>query len=234
MIPMEVMLGSLIHGEVEACSISRVTDELRGPNEAAFKPKEVSIGPLHRGTTSQVQEKIKWHYMREFLNRQQTQQQNRRPEQRLRECGNDIKKLHRVIIASYGGNMESEPEELAEIMIVDGCFLLELLMRLHDNMGNQNDNASSSSYSNDPLLENEEKRVSILNDITMLENQIPFIILKKLYRKVFPDDIKINDDKRVANIVRTVFGCTALSWPVGYWSASDVYPNCSQQVEGQA
>lgn len=134
MVPIEVMLGALYHGQVQACSISSVTDELRSPNEAAFKPKEVSIGPLHRGTTRHVQlmEETKWHYMREFLDRRGTQEQNRRSEQRLRECGTDILKLDKIIMASYGGNIESEPHELAKLMIVDGCLLLELLIMCGD------------------------------------------------------------------------------------------------------
>lgn len=202
MIPIEVMLGSLFHGQVQACSISSVTEELRGPNEAAFKPKEVSIGPLHRGITRHLQlmEETKWRYMREFLDRRGTEEQNRRSEQRLRECGTDILKLDKLIIASYGGNIESEPHELAKIMIVDGCFLLELLIRLGDFICN------NCSNPNDPILQNHEKVVSVVNDITMLENQVPFIVLKKLFRKVFPDRSDIHNDHRVANIVRRAFG----------------------------
>ncbi|TKY63471.1 UPF0481 protein [Spatholobus suberectus] len=208
MVPIEVMLGSLSHGQIQACSISSVTDELRDPNEAAFKPKEVSIGPLHRGATRHVQlmEETKWRYMREFLDKRGTQEQNRRSEERLRDCGTDILKLDKIIIASYGGNIESEPHELAKIMIVDGCFLLELLIRLGDFICNQNSNSNSGSFSNDPILQNQEKMISILNDVTMLENQIPFIVLKKLYRKVFPDGSDIDNDHRVANIFRKAFG----------------------------
>ncbi|KAL2337809.1 hypothetical protein Fmac_012255 [Flemingia macrophylla] len=226
MVPIEVMLGSLYHGQVKACSISTVTDELRGPNGAAFKPKEISIGPLHRATTRHVQlmEETKWRYMREFLSRRAPQeQQNKRSEQRLRECGNDILKLDKIIIASYGGNIKSEPHELAKIMIVDGCFLLELLLRLEEFISLQNSsssnnkcganstnnnsiNDSNNKFSNDPILKYKEKVVSVLNDITMLENQIPFIVLKKLYRKVFPDGTHIDNDHRVANIVCEAFG----------------------------
>ncbi|KAK7390648.1 hypothetical protein VNO78_25993 [Psophocarpus tetragonolobus] len=208
MVPIEVMLGAFHHGEVQACSISSVTDELRAPNEEAFKPKEVSVGPLHRGTTRHVQlmEETKWRYMREFLNRRGTHEQNRRSEHRLREIGTDILKLDKIIIASYGGNIELETQELAKIMIVDGCFLLELLIRLGDYISNQNQNNNTNNCSNDPILQNHQKMLSVLKDITMLENQIPFIVLKKLYRKVFPDRSNIDNDHRVANLVRKAFG----------------------------
>ncbi|XP_058732630.1 UPF0481 protein At3g47200-like [Vicia villosa] len=210
MVPIEVMLGSLNHGEVQACSISSVPDKLREANKDAYQPKEISIGPLHRGATRHLQlmEEPKWHYMREFLERQGTQpEQNRRSEIRLRECGIDILKLDQIICASYGGSNNKiiediESQEIAKIMIIDGCFLLELLIRLGDYMDNQ----STTSYNSDPILKTEEKVLSVLNDIAMLENQIPFIVLKKLYRKVFPDGIEIKDDHRVANIVRKAFG----------------------------
>ncbi|GAU13963.1 hypothetical protein TSUD_262900 [Trifolium subterraneum] len=210
MVPIEIMLGSLNHGEVQACSISNVPDELREVNEDAYKPKEISIGPLHRGATRHLQlmEEPKWHYMRELLDRQGTiPEQNRRSEVRLRECGYDILKLDKVICASYGGSNnnileETDPHEITKIMIVDGCFLLELLIRIGDYMENQNTN----SYNNDAILKTEEKMLSVLNDVAMLENQIPFLVLKKLYRKVFPDGSEIKDDYRVANIVRKAFG----------------------------
>jgi len=40
----------------------------------------------------------------------------------------------------------------------------------------------------------------------MLENQIPFIVLKKIFRKVFPDGSERKDDHRVANLVRVALG----------------------------
>ncbi|XP_058732634.1 UPF0481 protein At3g47200-like [Vicia villosa] len=210
MVPIEMMLGSLSHGEIQACSISNIPDELREENEDAYKPKHISIGPLHRGATRHLQlmEEPKRHYMLEFLERQGTEpEQNRNPEIRLRECGFDILKLDRLICSSYGGsnNMivdEIEFHEIAQIMIVDGCFLLELLIRLGGYMENQ----SITSYKSDRILKTEEKVLSVLNDIAMLENQIPFIVLKKLYRKVFPDGSEIKDDHRVANVVRKAFG----------------------------
>ncbi|XP_012573016.1 UPF0481 protein At3g47200-like [Cicer arietinum] len=210
MVPIEVMLGSLNHGEVQACSISIIPDKLREVNEDAYKPTHISIGPLHRGATRllQLMEEPKWHYMNKFLDRQGTiQEQNRKPELRLRECGFDILKLDKIVRASYGGGSnniieKTKEHDIAKIMIVDGCFLLELLIRL----GDYTENQATTSYNNDIIFKTEEKVLSILNDVTMLANQIPFLVLKKLYRKVFPDGSVIEDDHRVANIVRKAFG----------------------------
>jgi hypothetical protein len=100
MVPIEIMLGSLNHGEVQACSISNVPDELREVNEDAYKPKEISIGLLHRGATRHLQlmEEPKWHYMRELLDRQGTV-----PEQNVKilsfiHCKREKEKLSVIVI----------------------------------------------------------------------------------------------------------------------------------------
>ncbi|KAK7349851.1 hypothetical protein VNO77_07614 [Canavalia gladiata] len=202
------MLGSLTYGEIQVGGISSVPDEIREPNKDAFKPKVISIGPLHRGITRHLQlmEGPKFLYMREFLERSGSQEEtsSRRLDLTLKDCGTEIDKLEKVINASYGGNIQSEPHELAKIMIVDGCFLLEVLLRLGNYM--EPPEYHKRNYSDDPILQNEGKVVPILNDITMLENQIPLIVLKKLYRKVCPNGTKIEDDHRVADIVRKAFG----------------------------
>ncbi|GAU22769.1 hypothetical protein TSUD_129810 [Trifolium subterraneum] len=206
MVPIVVMLSALDHREVQACSIFNVPEELREANEDAYKPKHISIGPLHRGATRHLQlmEEPKWRYMKQFLRPGTELEQNKR----LTECGDVILKLNNVICSSYGGSnnkivQETGLHEITKIMIVDGCFLLELLMKLDNYMNNH------TTYDNDSILETEEKIIPVLNNIAMLENQIPFVVLKRLYRKVYPDpDCKIDNDYRVVEIVCKVFGYT--------------------------
>ncbi|RHN58783.1 hypothetical protein MtrunA17_Chr4g0006091 [Medicago truncatula] len=142
-----------------------------------------------------------------FIRESPIQEQNRTLDIRLKECGDDILRLDKVICASYGGSNNNicettESQELAKIMLVDGCFLLEFLFKLDKYMEDEN------YYNNDSIFKAEDKvlLLSVLNDVTMLENQIPFIILKKIFRKVFPDGSERKDDHRVANLVRLAFG----------------------------
>ncbi|KAI4353282.1 hypothetical protein L6164_002244 [Bauhinia variegata] len=235
MLPIEVMLGSIIHREVQACSICWVPHKLRKQNEDAHKPKTVALGPLHRGTRSDLllMEEPKWHYMRFLLHRAGNPDEERsllllkgepkwhymqflyqragnrdelrRPEVRLKNCGSAILALDNVVRAIYGGNIELEPHELAKIMLLDGCFLLELLLRLRKHMTMQNPN--EGDFSDDPIFKNEEKRFSVLTDLNLLENQIPFIVLKKLYSIIFPVlDLTLENDHRVADLVQNAFG----------------------------
>ncbi|MED6176123.1 hypothetical protein PIB30_084943 [Stylosanthes scabra] len=217
MVPVEVMLGSLDHGEVQACSISRIPDEIRAPKEECFKPSLVSVGPLHRGATRQIllMEEPKWRYAKSFLDRRPRvppgnnhggHGRGRSPEPTgIREWGKEILKLDKVVRASYGGDLELDPHDLAKIMMVDGCFLLELLLRLKDYMNPQPN--QNQTFSDDPFLETEEKVMCVLNDISMLENQIPSIVLKRLYTIVYPDIIiKFAEDHRVATVIQDAFG----------------------------
>ncbi|RYR26841.1 hypothetical protein HN51_048247 [Arachis hypogaea] len=213
MIPVEVMLGSLDHGEVQACSISRIPDEIRAPKEECYKPRLVSVGPLHRGATRQIllMEEPKWRYAKSFLDRRvvssnqgQAGGRRRSSEPGTREWGQEILKFDKLVRASYGGDLDLDPHDLAKIMMVDGCFLLELLHKLVEYMNSPPN--QSHTFSNDPFLETEEKVQFVLNDISMLENQIPFIVLKKLYNIVFPDKSKVAEDHRVADIMHNAFG----------------------------
>ncbi|KAI4353278.1 hypothetical protein L6164_002240 [Bauhinia variegata] len=106
MVPIQVMLGSIGHREVQACSICRVPHKLRKQNDDPYKPKAVAIGEL--GVIC-----FKWN------------------SQNGSTCDN-------VVRPSYGGNIELEPHELTKLMLLDGCFVLELLLRLHKYMATQN------------------------------------------------------------------------------------------------
>ncbi|MED6167940.1 hypothetical protein PIB30_007612 [Stylosanthes scabra] len=208
MIPIHFMVGSLDHGEVQACSICRIHDELRERKRDAYVPKVVSVGPFHRGATRQLvmMEEPKWCYLRDFLERKgSSQEENVSLGLRLRNCGANILNLDTVISVSYGGDLKLGTHELSKIMIVDGCFLLEFLLRLDDYMSLRPEERLNK-YANDPFFETEKKLVSVLNDITMMENQIPFVVLKKLFRKVDHDGSKMMDDHRVANLVSRTFG----------------------------
>ncbi|MED6165383.1 hypothetical protein PIB30_099063 [Stylosanthes scabra] len=204
MLTVSMMLGSIDHEEVKACSISRIPDNIRAHKQESYAPKVVSVGPLHRGATRQIllMEEPKLRYTRYLL--QRTSANGTYPETLLKELGNDILMLDNVVRASYGGNVELNSHDLAKIMTVDGCFLLELLHRLDQYMNPQP--GQQREDSGDPFLERTKVKC-VLNDISMLENQIPFFVLKILYRNLFPDqnNTQVEEDHRVANLMCKAF-----------------------------
>ncbi|XP_061347723.1 UPF0481 protein At3g47200-like [Gastrolobium bilobum] len=201
----KVTLGSLDHREVKSfiSSIPSVPSKLRKPNEEAYSPKLVTIGPIHRGTSSHLlaMEEHKWRYMLALLHRTQN------PVSTLDECGTVILGLDDAVRASYGGNIKYEPHELAKIMLLDGSFLLELLLRcgpqdMVPQIPNEDNHHGSSS---DPILGHQEMLSSVLTDLTLLENQIPFFVLKTLARTLFPNVFTSQVDHLVADLTLSLF-----------------------------
>lgn len=197
----KVTLGSLDHREVKSfiSSIPSVSTKLRKPNDEAYSPKLVTIGPIHRGTKTQLlaMEEHKWRYMLALLHRTQN------PVSTLDKCGTVILGLDDAVRTSYGGNIKHDPHELAKIMLLDGCFLLELLLRfsppeLMTSISNDETHHGSGS---DPI--DQEILLSVLTDLTLLENQIPFFVLKTLARILFPN---VESHHLVSDLALSLFG----------------------------
>ncbi|KAK7339848.1 hypothetical protein VNO77_20534 [Canavalia gladiata] len=209
----KVTLGSLDHREVKSfiSSIPSVSSKLRKSNEEAYSPKLVSIGPIHRGSSSHLlaMEECKWRYMLSLLHR------TNNPVSTLDECGTVILGLDDAVRASYGGNIKYHPHELAKIMLLDGSFLLELLLRCAPpNMAPQipkEDNHNNDA--SDPILGHKEMLSSILTDFTLLENQVPFFVLKTLARMLFPQDFKSEADHLVADLTLSLFSYPLIRCP---------------------
>ncbi|QCE03691.1 hypothetical protein DEO72_LG8g1716 [Vigna unguiculata] len=210
--PIQVLLGTVRHGEVQACSISKVPNKLRKPNKDAYIPQVVSIGPYHRGSKNDLllmMEQPKWNYMLSLLGRSlfQAEQEGRIQDgpRMVKVCGDTILEIEYVVRASYGGNALSEPHELAKLMLLDGFFLLEFIHRLYE-YKEALKAGKHGEYDDDPVFESHDKVLSLLSDLLLLENQVPFIVLKKLYRKLFPVPVPVEQDHRVAILAMDALG----------------------------
>ncbi|KAI3904752.1 hypothetical protein MKW92_027248 [Papaver armeniacum] len=63
-------------------------------------------------------------------------------------------------------------DEFVKMMLIDGCFILELLHRAGDESG-RNDN--------DPIFNTAWMLFSLQHDLILLENQIPFLVLRTIF-----------------------------------------------------
>ncbi|OIW01197.1 hypothetical protein TanjilG_10358 [Lupinus angustifolius] len=208
----KVTLGSLDHREVKSfiSSIASVSSKLRKHNEEAYSPKLLTIGPIHRGTSSHLLafEEHKWRYMLALLHR------TRNPVSALDECGRIILGLDDAVRASYGGYIKYDSHELAIIMLLDGCFLLELLLRCApQDMVHQILNEDNHHGSLDPILGHNEMLPFVLIDLTLLENQIPFFVLKTLARILLSDIFTSQVDHLVSDLTLSLFGFPLIRCP---------------------
>ncbi|KAJ7950162.1 UPF0481 protein [Quillaja saponaria] len=196
----------------EACfigSIQRVTDK-HGKliNDEAYKPHVVSIGPLHHRGRSDLlaMEMHKWSYMSSLLQRNNLDDD--KLDNLLEFHGRKILALEDVIRDSYGENITPDRYELAKLMLVDGCFVLELLLRLYQQnkkpsvpVNQEKKKLSIPDDPVDPILRNADMIASVARDLSLLENQIPFFVLKTL-SGLIPDELKttFNVAKQALNL----------------------------------
>ncbi|XP_022747714.1 UPF0481 protein At3g47200-like [Durio zibethinus] len=175
---------------------------LRDVDCAAFTPKIISIGPLHRfqkHLKGMNETKIKC--LHKFLEhaaktaRLHEQQGLTSLEELLSFLGskeidhqieraNDfscldnflgiLKSLENDIRGSYGENLNDiGSEEFVRLILVDAAFIIELFLGLH--FQSYWDTFQPPTY----LL------VFIRNDLWLLENQLPFFVLEELYNSAF-------------------------------------------------
>ncbi|KAH7653361.1 hypothetical protein IHE45_19G076200 [Dioscorea alata] len=148
--------------EEEPCTIYRVVPSIRGEDGAAFDPKIISIGPFHRNKKHLLpMEEIKWCYLHKLLSRV--------PENTLEELLGVVRAQAPQARKMYSENLCLEPDAFVKMLLLDGCFIVEFLVRfvLEENHGQ--------------LSDTNWKMPLVRNDLLLLENQVPFFILQSLF-----------------------------------------------------
>uniref|UniRef100_A0A803N2D6 Uncharacterized protein n=1 Tax=Chenopodium quinoa TaxID=63459 RepID=A0A803N2D6_CHEQI len=174
--PVDEDLTTSIREKLEAisfpCSIYYVPDRfLTGEDfDKYYYPQMVSIGPFHHNKIHlQHMEKHKWEYLNALLGR------NLNLDSTLESCVKVVKELEPKIRASYQGNLSIQSDEFIRMILLDACFIIELFLRYAIRGLRRRD---------DPLFRSPEKFHTLRNDLSLLENQIPFFVLQKIFNVV--------------------------------------------------
>ncbi|CAB4284701.1 unnamed protein product [Prunus armeniaca] len=167
--------------------IYRVPDKLRQVKEDAYRPGVVSIGPLHQDNQNLApMVQYKWSYLLSFLDQQAIDASEEHSRNCaticLEECINAIHGLDEVIRQCYTEKITYTEYELAEIMLLDGCFILELFLRFDRNLNYM----KQQDLNYDQVLRSVWMTEALQHDLALLENQIPFFILELLYDTIKP------------------------------------------------
>ncbi|XP_020962687.1 UPF0481 protein At3g47200-like isoform X2 [Arachis ipaensis] len=138
-------------------------------NIYAYTPEIVSIGPFHHGDEKLLKmEDHKRLYCKQFIERSETN--------KLESFVNCVQELEPKIRACYSDDTKLSKEEHVMVILVDCCFILEFLLRYHFML----------TRGDDAILLPTRLRVYIRYDLLLLENQVPFFVLDKLYNLLFP------------------------------------------------
>ncbi|GAB2279624.1 hypothetical protein Dimus_014268 [Dionaea muscipula] len=148
-------------------SIYRVPHCLRDPaHKKSYVPQVVSLGPYHHGRLSvQEMEPHKWRALHHIL---------RRHDQDINIYLDAMKELEEKARTCYERPVSWSSEEFVEMMVLDGCFMLELFR------GAAGGFKALGYAMNDPVFSMRGTVNSIQRDMIMLENQIPLFVLDML------------------------------------------------------
>ncbi|MCL7045053.1 hypothetical protein MKW94_018162 [Papaver nudicaule] len=149
-----------IENQPENPKISKVPTHVKERNLAAYEPKVVSIGPYHHGKPPFVSmERHKQRVRDKFIDGS---------ELTLQDYEAEIRKVVKTLKMSYA--------DLDNLMILDGCFLIEFL--------SGPSNFHKHFPTNDPIFSAHGHAINnsaVMQDLLMVENQIPYLAIKTLW-----------------------------------------------------
>ncbi|KAF8378115.1 hypothetical protein HHK36_029452 [Tetracentron sinense] len=150
------------------CCIFRVPTILRRHNKSAYEPHIISIGPFHHGKKAlKAMEKIKLWYLHDLISRART------PNTSLEGFIKEISELEKSARDCFAEPINLEGDKFVEMMVVDGCFIIELF-RKHNSQTVLVDK-------NDPTFNMPWVQLALQNDLLLLENQLPWCVLECLF-----------------------------------------------------
>ncbi|KAG1328012.1 UPF0481 protein [Cocos nucifera] len=201
------------------CTIFKVPEHIRQLDPKAYDPIVVPLGPFrcahwsHSSVTLDHKRRYVWH----LLSRRDGSEE--RANQLLKECLMELKKRDKMVRHCYHPELprELDAHNLASIMLLDGCFIIYLMLKMHagkKGMDEETEEDESKKTREWKIEMGEDGRVLnvrkgheqlesphevqhstfniVVYDVLKLENQIPFFIIQLLF-----DHLKPCGDKEI-------------------------------------
>jgi hypothetical protein len=158
-------------------SIYNIPHTLRMVKPRAYRPRVISFGLIHRLTTEKIisMDELKEVYMSSLFQRtipHETTPNGLNLDETVRLCVDSMITMADAANKSYPVKSRcSDTDVTARVMLLDGCFIIELLIKC----------CCDGISSADDITSNRFRLGNIKHDILLLENQLPFFILEELY-----------------------------------------------------
>ncbi|XP_010426561.1 PREDICTED: UPF0481 protein At3g47200-like [Camelina sativa] len=148
--------------------IYRVPHYLQENDKKSYFPQTVSLGPYHHGSKHLLpMDHHKWRAANMVM---------KRTKQGIEMYINAMKELETRARACYEGLISLNSNEFIKMLVLDGCFVLELFRGAYKDKG-----FLELGYDrNDPVFAMRASMHSIQRDMVMLENQLPLFVLNRL------------------------------------------------------
>ncbi|KAI3822356.1 hypothetical protein L1987_09945 [Smallanthus sonchifolius] len=150
--------------------ICKVSKNFYRKTEEIYFPRLVSIGPFHRDNERlKAMEERKWQYLNTLILRAVN------AEVRITKCVEHLKMMEDRARKCYGKEIDMTSDEFVEMMLLDGCFIIELFYKSC---------CRGVRRRGDPFLATNQVFSNLRHDLVLLENQIPFFVLQHLFNLV--------------------------------------------------
>ncbi|ESQ32942.1 hypothetical protein EUTSA_v10005294mg, partial [Eutrema salsugineum] len=179
------------------CCIYRVPDALRRSKPEAYTPQLVIIGPLHHSLKSQafkargdITDVKSLGYLNMQVHKRTYQAALMQRVQAVANNNNNIiDDLREMIQGQEIRIRESYSESTAwiksqdfvEMIMEDSVFILEYVVKIFERTPAQREERTG-----DPLMDEEHLQGTIRRDLMLLENQLPYFILHRLFLLISP------------------------------------------------
>ncbi|XP_057491606.1 UPF0481 protein At3g47200-like [Actinidia eriantha] len=151
--------------------IYKVPASVKDLNKKAYEPQLVSFGPYHHGEEHLMRmEEHKQRALLHFIKR------SNKPLTLYRQCLLEAIQDLKDSYDSLDPHWQSDNDRFLQLMILDGCFMLELLRCTTDG-------PPDDYFKTDPIFSDHGKaRIVpyVRRDMLLLENQLPIMVLHKL------------------------------------------------------
>ncbi|CAD6210925.1 unnamed protein product [Miscanthus lutarioriparius] len=155
-------------------TIFRLPSAVRERHRDLYEPKVVSVGPYYHGRAGLgAAQQHKWRLLRDFLSRGGKKQAAAGGGlgayvRAAREVEADARRC-------YAEGVGLGADEFAELLVLDGCFLLEFFLKKSEGQLAAPGGAKWAWH-------------HMYHDVLLLENQIPFFVIEKLHGVAFAGD----------------------------------------------
>ncbi|KAD3336074.1 hypothetical protein R6Q59_026844 [Mikania micrantha] len=158
---------------------------LRDLSPSSFNPQLVSIGPLHREDENvRAFEEQKVSYLFYLLSKINSPQ-----EEILESCMQKAYSVMNEIKGCYIWTKNFSDAEIAEMMVLDACFILGFIIDEH------------FSFHKKAYMGKELQYRTIVNDLVLLENQIPLFFLDQMFQCTV---LKFNSNVSFIQLIKPV------------------------------
>ncbi|KAL1194855.1 hypothetical protein V5N11_020070 [Cardamine amara subsp. amara] len=181
---------------INNCCIYRVPNSMRSINPEAYTPQLVLLGPLNYTLISQASksrgditntkstgylnmQEYKKIYLKKFTERATIQL---RQETSIDDFRRKIEGDEKQIRESYSESTAwINPKDFMDMILNDCIFILEHILRVTLR------SVGREVKTGDPLLDVPCLEIRVKKDLIILENQLPYFVLEKLFKSIYPN-----------------------------------------------